>query len=75
MPTPARYIVAMFRLVLRDLEGDLLKRGINLKLEDIAEPFRKWARRYTDGRYAKQKGDPGAWRIMHEIYVEMARNK
>ncbi|KAH8424446.1 uncharacterized protein LDX57_002197 [Aspergillus melleus] len=91
MPTPGRYIEAMFRLALRDFEGVILychwldeidylagyliEPGRTLKLEDIVEPFREWARRLAFGRYAERKGDLNAKKIQSEIFVEMARNK
>lgn len=65
MPTPARYIKAMFLLYLRDLAGQrtlghwkielnylisyVLEDGVNLQLDDLAEPFREWAGRQIPG--------------------------
>lgn len=61
MSTPARYTETMFLLHLRDLAGqislghwqvelsyligDVLENGVDLQLDDLAEPFREWVRR------------------------------
>ena len=91
MPTPSRYIEAMFRLLVRDFEGvalsyhwrieiaylveHLIRPERTMKLDDIVEPFREWARRLASEPYAQRKGDPRGNRIECEIFVEMARNK
>ncbi|KAH8424448.1 uncharacterized protein LDX57_002199 [Aspergillus melleus] len=82
MPTPARYLEAMFLLDLRDLEGTrtsvhwqieqnyiINDHESNVDFNELVEPFRQWAEIGWD----EKADDPAGHRLKHEIYVEMKR--
>lgn len=82
MPTPARYIDAMFLLYLRDLAGQrtlghwkielnylisyVLEDGVNLQV-DLAEPFREWARRQIDLVYDQKRDSDRAFKFHDQL--------
>ncbi|KAL3474351.1 hypothetical protein BJX99DRAFT_231674 [Aspergillus californicus] len=84
MLIPARYLEAIILLKLRDHDQrtmhwgaeylyliGVVELGVNIKLEDLAEPFHELVRRYIDKSYYGKVADMGGHKFFEQLRKEM----